>query len=61
MAGYVSSWIENYQDTSPACIGDTINQSYNDNSSMGLGPIESCWGWLVVGALIGYMLKGKKQ
>lgn len=66
MAGYVNSWIEKYQDSKPACIGDTINQTYGDssslsNSTVGLGPIGSCWGWLIVGALIGYVIKDKKK
>lgn len=64
MPGYVNSWIEKYQDTAPACIGDTINQTYGDNSlqqELGLGPLQTCWGWLVVGAIIGYVIKGKKK
>ena len=63
MAGYVNSWIEKYQDAAPSCIGDTINQTYGDSalSSVGLGPIGLCWGWLIVGALIGYAIKDKKK
>lgn len=60
MAGYVNSWIEKYQDAPPACIGDTINQSY-DNSNVGLGPIGACWMWLVIGAVVGYVIKDKKK
>jgi hypothetical protein len=62
MAGYVNSWIEKYQDTEPACIGDTINQSYDgSNAGMGLGPIGSCWMWLVIGAVAVYLLKDQKK
>jgi hypothetical protein len=62
MAGYVNSWIEKYQDTPPACIGDTINQSYDGNgSNIGLGPIGSCWMWLIIGAIAGYVIKDQKK
>lgn len=59
MAGYVNSWIEKYQQSPPACIGDTINQS--NSSQYGLGPIANCWMWLIIGAIAGYVIKDKKK
>jgi hypothetical protein len=61
MAGYVNSWIEKYQDSAPSCIGDTINQSYNEESIGGLGPVGTCWMWLIIGAVVGYVIKDKKK
>lgn len=61
MAGYVNSWIEKYNQQPPACIGDTINQSNVSNSAYGLGPVASCWMWLIIGAVVGYVIKDKKK
>lgn len=49
-AGYVNSWVEQYQDQPAPCIGQTLNAN-PDGSVNGLGPIGDCWLWLLVGAV----------
>jgi hypothetical protein len=64
MAGYVNSWIEKYTDATPQCIGDTINESGMDNAGSGvpgLGAVGNCWMWLVIGAVVGYVIKDKRK
>lgn len=49
-AGYVNSWVDQYQDRPAPCISQSINT--NPNGVQGLGPIGDCWLWLLVGAVV---------
>lgn len=56
MAGYVNSWIEKYQESPSPCIADSIQ-----GSTSGMGPLATCWVWLIIGAVIGSALTDKKK
>ena len=66
MAGQTNSWIETLQSTGTPCIGDTINfrggtgSEYEEESTNGELLLSGLpWMWILIGAGVGYLLRGK--